>query len=60
MEQIYKYLICAFFGLITFILDDPSHDYPVFFRFSNNCKVLFYSVSSTFRFEAYAYVLVRR
>ena len=33
---------------------------PRFFRFSNNCKVLFYSVSSTFRFEAYAYVLVRR
>lgn len=33
MEQIYKYLICAFFGLITFILDDPSHDYPVLSAF---------------------------
>ena len=27
-------------------------------RFFNNCRVLFYSVSPTFRFEAYAYVLV--
>ena len=28
--------------------------------FFNDCRIIFYSVSPTFRFEAYAYVLVSR
>lgn len=29
MEQIYKYLICAFFGLVTFLLGDSMHECPL-------------------------------
>lgn len=58
MEQIYKYLICAFFGLVTFLLGDSMHECPLLSVFFNSCWDLFYSVSPTFRFGAYAYALV--
>lgn len=29
MEQIYKYLICAFFGFVTFLLGDSLHECPL-------------------------------
>lgn len=29
MEQIFKYLICSFFGLVTFLLGDSLRDCPL-------------------------------
>lgn len=63
MELIFKNLICGFFGLLTFLLGDSLHElheYPLLSVFFNDCRIFFYSVSPTFRFEAYAYALVRR
>ena len=33
MEQIYKYLICAFFGFVTFLLGDSMHECPTLSAF---------------------------
>ena len=60
MEQIFKCLICGFFGFLTYLLGDSLHECPLLSAFFNDCRIIFYSVSPTFRFEAYAYVLVRR
>lgn len=60
MEQIFRYLICSFFGLVTYLLGDSIHGCPLLSVFFNDCRVFFCSVSPTFRFEAYAYVVVRR
>ena len=59
MEQIFKCLICSFFGLLTFLLGDSLYKCPLLSVFLSIVG-FFYSVSSTFRFEAYAYVLVSR
>ena len=29
MEQIFRYLICAFFGFVTFLLGDSLHECPL-------------------------------
>lgn len=29
MEQIFKYLICGFFGFLTFLLGDSLHECPL-------------------------------
>lgn len=29
MEQIFKYLICAFFGFVTFLLGELLHECPL-------------------------------
>lgn len=58
MEQIFKYLICGFFGFATFLLGDSLHECPLLSVFLILIGCFFYSVSSTFRFEVYAYVLV--
>lgn len=60
MEQIFKYLICGFFGFLTFLLGDSLHECPLLSGFFNVCRVFFYSVSPTFSFRYYAYVLVMR
>lgn len=60
MEQIFKCLICGFFGLLTFLLGDSLHECPLLSVFLTIVGCFFYSVSPTFRFEAYAYALVRR
>lgn len=60
MEQIFKYLICGFFGLLIFLLGDSLHECPTLSGFLIIVGCFFYSVSPTYRFEAYAYVLVRR
>lgn len=46
MEQIYEYLICAYFGYITFILDDPSHEHPILsvFLIIARCIFIVYSL----------------
>lgn len=60
MDQIFICLICGFFGLLTFLLGDSLYECPLLSVFFNDCRVFFYSVSPTFRFEAYAYALVRK
>lgn len=58
MEQIFKYLICGFFGFVTFSLGDALHECPLLSVFLTIVGCFFYSVSPIFRFEVYAYVLV--
>lgn len=58
MEQIFKCLICGFFGFLTFLLGDSLYKRPLLSVFFNDCRIFFYSVSPTYRFEVYAYVLV--
>lgn len=60
MEQIFKYLICGFFGFLTFLLGDSLHECPLLSGFLTFVGCFFYSVSPTFSFRYYAYVLVMR
>lgn len=60
MEQIFKCLICGFFGFLTYLLGDSLHECPLLSAFLMIVGLFFYSVSPTYRFEAYAYALVSR
>lgn len=60
MEQIFKCLICSFFGLLTFLLGDSLHECPLLSAFLSIVGLFFTAYPLLSVFEAYAYVLVSR